>query len=69
MKALPIIHFNIMNMINKSMGYLPFQLHMGHSPRVLPPLVPKENSNDTPEAKWCLETHPEIRSHINGGSG
>ena len=28
-KALPMVHFNIMNTINKSTGYSPFQLRMG----------------------------------------
>jgi len=31
--ALPQIRFNMMNTINKSTGFTPFQLRMGHSPR------------------------------------
>ena len=30
--ALPRIQFDLMNMINKSTGFMPFQLCMGHSP-------------------------------------
>jgi hypothetical protein len=38
--ALPIICFNMMNMVNKSTGFSPFQLRLGQSPRILPPLTP-----------------------------
>ena len=37
--VLPLVCFNIINTINKSMGFSPFQLHMGHSPCVIPPLM------------------------------
>lgn len=37
--ALPIIRFNFMNTVNKSTGFTPFQLQMGRSPRVMPPLT------------------------------
>jgi hypothetical protein len=39
-KALPLVRFNIMNTVNASTGFSPFQLRMGHSPRLIPPLVP-----------------------------
>jgi Integrase zinc binding domain len=45
-KALPLIHFNIMNTINKSTGLFLFQLHMGRSAHVIPPLVSKEEPVD-----------------------
>ena len=35
--ALPQIRFNIMNTVNKSTSFTPFQLRMGRSPRVIPP--------------------------------
>ena len=38
-KALPIIRFNMMNSVNKSTGFSPFQLRLGRSPRILPPLI------------------------------
>jgi len=38
-RALPRIRFNIMNSVNKSTGFSPFQLRFGKSPRVLPPLI------------------------------
>lgn len=33
------VHFDIMNSINASTGFSPFQLWMGQSPRVIPPLI------------------------------
>ena len=42
--ALPRIPFDLMNTINKSMAYTPFQLHIGQSPIVIPLLVPAKFS-------------------------
>jgi hypothetical protein len=39
-RALPRIRFDIMNTVNASTGFSPFQLRMGRSPRVIPPIVP-----------------------------
>jgi len=33
-----------MNTVNNSTGFTPFQLHMGRSPRIIPPLVPAKSS-------------------------
>lgn len=38
-----------MSTVNKSTGFSPFQLRMGRTPRVLPPLVPKERSGNPTE--------------------
>ncbi len=38
--ALPVICFNMMNTVNASTGFSGFQLRMGRSPRLIPPLVP-----------------------------
>jgi hypothetical protein len=38
-RALPRVRFDIMNTINASTGFSPFQLRMGRLPRVIPPLV------------------------------
>lgn len=40
-RALPRIRFDIMNSVNASTGYSGFQLRMGRSPRVMPPIVPR----------------------------
>lgn len=55
-QALPIIRFNMMNSINTSMGFSGFQIRMGHSPRIIPPLIPGTISDDTPEhvATWSI---------------
>jgi hypothetical protein len=39
-RALPRIRFQIMNTVNSSTGFSRFQLHLGQSPQVLPPIVP-----------------------------
>jgi len=54
-RALPLVRFNIMNMINKSTGFSSFQLRMGRSPRIIPPLVERESSDTTPEAQHAYE--------------
>ena len=40
-RALPWIQFAIMNTVNVSTGFSNFQLHLGRSPCVIPPLVPE----------------------------
>lgn len=46
-RALPKVRFDIMNTLNKSTGYTPFQLRFGKSPRILPPIltVPKTDTD------------------------
>ena len=39
-RALPRVRFAIMNTVNKSTGFSPFQLHIGRSPRLIPPITP-----------------------------
>ena len=46
-QALPKVRFDIMNTLNVSTGYSPFQLRFGKSPRILPPIV-STASNDSP---------------------
>jgi hypothetical protein len=38
-KSLPLVCFQIMNTVNASTGYSGFELWMGRSPRIIPPLV------------------------------
>src|SRR6202040_3524429 len=40
--ALPHIRFAIMNTVNASTGFSNFQLHLGRSPHLIPPIVPTE---------------------------
>ena len=44
--ALPKVHFDIMNAINSSTGSSPFQIHLGRSPQILPPLAPHDSSSE-----------------------
>ena len=54
-KALPLVRFNIMNTVNKSTGFSPFQLRMGRSARLIPPLEPA-TIDTTPKEKRARET-------------
>lgn len=54
-RALPKIRFDIMNTINSSTGFSPFQLKTGHSPRIIPPIVTVANSREDQEAISVLE--------------
>jgi hypothetical protein len=37
-RALPIVRFNYMSTVNESTGFTPFQLRLGRSPRMIPPV-------------------------------
>ena len=62
-KALPLIHFQIMNTVNKSTGFSPFQLRYGRSARILPPLVvpPPNPSKEHTTARAIIE---EISTNV-----
>jgi hypothetical protein len=47
---LPRVHFAIMNTVNASTGFSPFQLKTGRSPRLIPPLVPTATNLTPAEA-------------------
>ena len=53
-KRLPRVRFCIMNTVNASTGYSPFQLRQGFSPRVIPPLVPPADGTRTDETDATL---------------
>jgi hypothetical protein len=38
-KSLPRVRFNLINTVNVSTGFSPFQLRMGRSPRLIPPIT------------------------------
>ena len=44
-RALPQIRFDIMNSVNAPTGSLNFQLRLGRTPRIIPPLIPTILSN------------------------
>lgn len=43
--ALPKIRFDIMNTVNASTGFTPFQLRFGKSPRLLPPIIQADHES------------------------
>lgn len=59
---LPCIQFSIMNMVNASTGYLPFQLRSAFLPHVLLPLFPPPPT-DTPAKDLALHVLKEIGSN------
>lgn len=50
-KSLPSIWFTMMNTKNASTGQSRFQLHMGFSPRIIPPLLSQNETENTPGDK------------------
>ena len=54
-KTLPKVRFDIMNTVNISTGYSPFQLRFGKSPRILPPILNKPLT-DNPATAAAEET-------------
>lgn len=55
--ALPRVRFDIMNSVNPSTGFSRFQLHLGRSPRLIPPLVSHPTTRSIPD----LDAHHIIR--------
>ena len=64
-RALPRVRFNIMNTVNKSTGFSPFQLRLGRSPRIIPPLVnpPSKNPVDNIAPALAARTVIERLQH------
>lgn len=61
-KALPLVHFNIMNTVNASTGFSPFQLQIGRSPRIIPPIHPPHDINSTQETEEATSATELIES-------
>jgi hypothetical protein len=61
-RALPRVRFHIMNTVNASTGYSPFQLRTGRSPHLIPPFAPAAPVSKVPTDVLaaniikCLET-------------
>ena len=47
-RALPRIRFHIMNTVNTSIGFTPFQIRLGRSLRIIPPIIPPSLSPTPP---------------------
>jgi hypothetical protein len=54
-RALPRVRFDIMNTVNASTGFSGFQLRMGRSPRIIPPLVTPAPRDAPDEEKLARE--------------
>jgi hypothetical protein len=54
-KALPRIRFQIMNTVNASTGFSGFQLRLGMSPRLIPPIVKEPSDENTESPLQLLE--------------
>jgi hypothetical protein len=66
--ALPRIHFCLMNTINASTNVSPFQLHLGRSPHVIPPLVPSNLPSDlagTDEAALASMIIEQVTTNVD----
>jgi len=66
--ALPRVRFNMMSTVNASTGYTPFHLHLGRTPRMLPPLTPtnvQSAREDFPtEVSNALDTIMSLKTDI-----
>jgi hypothetical protein len=62
-KSLPFVHFHIMNIVNSSTGFSPFQLHFGRSPHILPPLF-LSPTDPSPEDITTWTVIESIQNHI-----
>jgi len=69
--ALPLIQFQIMNSVNSLTGYSGFQLLMGRSLRLIPPLLPIMEENQTTEEvrateliEWLKYDVEDAKNHL-----
>ncbi len=64
-RALPRVQFAIMNTVNDSTGFSRFQLQLGRSPRVIPPLVESKLAGDDPDiAQLVADTFRRLDTDI-----
>jgi len=59
--ALPLIEFQIMNLVNGLTGYSGFQLLMGRSPRLIPPFLATTNADHSTESDRAAELIKRIK--------
>lgn len=65
-RALARVRFHIMNSVNSSTGFSPFQLHLGRSPRVLPPITEEKESQVTtvPEEQRAVTLLSQLKHDL-----
>ena len=66
--VLPRIRFDMMNSLNASTGFSNFQIHLGRSPRSIPPLVPDtlaRMSTPTEEAQRARKLIVDLQNNTN----
>jgi hypothetical protein len=62
--TLPCIRFDMLNMVNTSTGFMGFQLKTRHSPRVIPPLVPLVNMEDSSDVDRALRVLKQLDDDV-----
>jgi len=63
-RALPRVRFDMLNTINASTGFTGFQLKTGHSPRVIPLLVPLVNTEDSSDIDCALRVLKQLDDDV-----
>ena len=63
-KALPQVCFHMMNTINASTGFSGFHLKMGHSPRLIPPIITEPFSAANIDTKEALLMLKELEINV-----
>jgi hypothetical protein len=62
-QALPHVHFNLMNTMNKSTGFSSFQLCLSQSPHLIPPLFAPIMPT-SPEGEWAIALIEKLQHDI-----
>ena len=62
--AIPRVWFAIMNTVNSSMGYTPFQLKSTHSPRLIPPITMDTGANGSQEVVGAREVIERLQKDV-----
>jgi hypothetical protein len=63
-RALPRVRFNIMNTVNKSTGFTPFQLRFGRSPRILPSFLPPADQPAAPAEESARDVIDQLQLDV-----
>lgn len=63
-RVLPRVRFDMMNTVNASTGFSGFQLRMGRSPRIIPPLVVAPSPTAPAEEKLAADIIQHLRGDV-----